>query len=263
MSKLPDVKSLSGEALRAALAKARPLKGISEAEHDRILERLAVAQSVISQVARGQCPSLAYLYELRIGTVHARRLNERNWDSYCTHELNLILEFLRTTSSAVRAVAALLDVEADPLLGSIDVYTQNKWADLYWKAQLYTLRAPPPSVHHADQQSVAQPIGQQLANKTVRRKRSTQAGEAEAKLTATLLAHHRYGSPDGLRTEPIGCNELARLAEVSRLTASEFFRRFFKSHGHYKRSCREEKELARSLRVLAGDFAPKHLHNPD
>ena len=61
-------------------------------------------------------------------------------------------------------------------------------------------------------------------------KRSTERGEAHRKLLAALTAHHKYEDGGCLNLEPIGNNELARLAEVSKATASAFFNKEFGGH---------------------------------
>jgi hypothetical protein len=43
-------------------------------------------------------------------------------------------------------------------------------------------------------------------------------GEAEAKLIAALTKHHQYADGSCLNLEPVGNNELARIAEVSEST---------------------------------------------
>ena len=58
-------------------------------------------------------------------------------------------------------------------------------------------------------------------------KRSTERGEARVKLLAALTEHHKYADGSCLNLEPIGNNELARLAEVDQSTASAFFNREF------------------------------------
>src|SRR5262249_14849373 len=47
-----------------------------------------------------------------------------------------------------------------------------------------------------------------------RAKRSTEPGEAREKLIAALTKHHKYAEASCLNQEPIGNNQLARLADV-------------------------------------------------
>jgi hypothetical protein len=54
-------------------------------------------------------------------------------------------------------------------------------------------------------------------------KRSTERGEAEAKLIAALTKHHQYADGSCLNLDPIGNNQLAKAASVSPSTASALF----------------------------------------
>lgn len=101
--------------------------------------------------------------------------------------------------------------------------------------------------------------------KAVKSKRSTEKGEGRAKLIAALTKHHQYADDDCLNLDPIGNNELARLAEVSESTASAFFNNEFnqgESGGHatYRVICCDPSRLADSLKVLNGEFSPHHLY---
>lgn len=73
-------------------------------------------------------------------------------------------------------------------------------------------------------------------------KRSTERGEARAKLIAALLKHHGCRS-----VEPIGNNQLARLAGVDKATASAFFRQEFHSHATCRIICPDKPRLAKML----------------
>ncbi|MGD9722626.1 MAG: hypothetical protein AB7O59_14945 [Pirellulales bacterium] len=101
--------------------------------------------------------------------------------------------------------------------------------------------------------------------KAVKSKRSTEKGEGRAKLIAALTKHHRYADGGCLNLDPIGNNELARLAEVSESTASAFFNNEFnqgESGGYatYRIICCDPSRLADSLKVLNGEFSPHHLY---
>ncbi|MGD9719890.1 MAG: hypothetical protein AB7O59_01595 [Pirellulales bacterium] len=107
----------------------------------------------------------------------------------------------------------------------------------------------------------------QASEETVKRKskRSTERGEGRAKLIGALTKHHKYADGSCLNLEPIGNNELARLAEVSESTASAFFNNEFnqgETGGHtvYRALCRDQGRLADSLKVLNGEFSPHHLY---
>lgn len=88
---------------------------------------------------------------------------------------------------------------------------------------------------------------------TFRSRRTTQPGEASAKLIAALAAHHGYDQGRCSNYEAIPNNALARLAEVSRSTASEFFKKAFgevQASGHlaYQIACRDQHTLDLKIR---------------
>ena len=90
-------------------------------------------------------------------------------------------------------------------------------------------------------------------------KRSTTKGEAKAKLVAALTKHHEYADGGCLNQEPIGNNELARLAKVSESTASAFFKKQFDGHMKYRAICGDTTKLVASLKLLNQEFVPHHL----
>src|SRR5439155_2777655 len=91
-------------------------------------------------------------------------------------------------------------------------------------------------------------------------KRSTERGEGRVKLIAALTKHHQYADGGCLNLEPIGNNELARLAGVAKRTASAFFDKEFQGHGKYKAFCADAGRLAAALKLLNGEFAPHLLY---
>jgi hypothetical protein len=91
-------------------------------------------------------------------------------------------------------------------------------------------------------------------------KRSTERGEGQKKLIAALTKHHQYAQGGSLNLEPIGNNELARLAGVAQRTASAFFRKKFQGHSKYKALCADAGRLAAALKLLNGEFAPHLLY---
>jgi hypothetical protein len=111
--------------------------------------------------------------------------------------------------------------------------------------------------------------GQQQANEEATpsqqvSKRSTEPGEGQAKLIAALTQHHHYADDGCLNLEPVGVNELARLASVSQSTASTFFNASFSGgkkggHAKYKAICRDAGRLAISIRALRGEISPHYL----
>ena len=102
--------------------------------------------------------------------------------------------------------------------------------------------------------------GEPTGAKPVKSKRSTAPGDAQAKMIAVLTKHHRYGEDGCLNQEPIGNNELARLAGVDKATASAFFEQRFKGHGKYKAMCAYDDKLVVGLKLLNGEFAPHFLY---
>lgn len=92
-----------------------------------------------------------------------------------------------------------------------------------------------------------------------RSKRSTQPGEARAKIIAALTKHHRYDDGGALNLEPIGNNKLAELAEVDKSTVSDFIADAFESRNGYLSACRSASQLAVSLRILNGELSPRDL----
>lgn len=91
-------------------------------------------------------------------------------------------------------------------------------------------------------------------------KRSTSKGEGRVKLIAALTKHHQYADGGCLNLEPVGNNELARLAGVDQATASAFFKQEFLGHGKYKTACTDTAQLVAMLRLLNGEFAPHLLY---
>jgi hypothetical protein len=96
------------------------------------------------------------------------------------------------------------------------------------------------------------------ASPTMRSKRSTKKGDAREKIIAALTKHHQYADGSCLIPEPIGNNELARLAGVSQSTAKSFFDDKFQGLDKYKVICRDAARLSFSLKLLNNEVAP-HL----
>jgi hypothetical protein len=78
-------------------------------------------------------------------------------------------------------------------------------------------------------------------------------------MIAALTHHHHYADDSCLNFEPMGNNDLARKANVSTSTASEFFKKEFKGHNQYVVRCRNSAALITSLKVLNREFSPFHL----
>jgi|GEM_PF-1604648 hypothetical protein len=89
-------------------------------------------------------------------------------------------------------------------------------------------------------------------------KRSTKRGDGREKLISALTKHHKYADGSCLNQEPIGNNELAKLANVSKSTASEFFRKAFGGTEKYRAACSKLDLLIPALKLLNNEFSP-HL----
>ncbi len=90
-------------------------------------------------------------------------------------------------------------------------------------------------------------------------KRSHEKGDVFTKLIAALTHHHQYSRGSVLNQQPIANNRLARIAGVSPATASDFFKKKFKSHACYRTVCLDKDSLLASLKLLNQEYAPYHL----
>lgn len=93
-------------------------------------------------------------------------------------------------------------------------------------------------------------------------KPSTHSGEGQAKCIAALTKHHRYADGGSLTPEPIGNNELARLAHVGTGTAKRFFDKWFGGHATYCGICRRStSKLVDTIKAMNGEFVPSSEPN--
>lgn len=92
-----------------------------------------------------------------------------------------------------------------------------------------------------------------------RKKSSTKKGDGGLKLIAALTKHHEYANGGCSNFEPIGNNELARLARVSGSTSSKFLGAKFGGLKKYQRKCDDRRALVRSLMLLNGELTPREL----
>ncbi|MCC7086402.1 MAG: hypothetical protein IT427_15485 [Pirellulales bacterium] len=95
----------------------------------------------------------------------------------------------------------------------------------------------------------------------IKPKRSTERGEGRVKLIAALTRHHRYADGGCLNLEPIGNNELARLAGVAKRTASAFFTHQFQGHAKYRMLCCNLPRLVAAMKALNGEFQPRDFYD--
>jgi hypothetical protein len=127
-----------------------------------------------------------------------------------------------------------------------------------FKSDNSTARAEDGQPDHIEPEPTTEPLPRKKS------KRSTERGEGRDKLVAALTKHHKYAEGGCLNQEPIGNNALARLAEVSESTASEFFKSEFKGHRKYRAACGNAQRLITALKVLNQEFSPHHVleHEP-
>ncbi|MBU4273676.1 MAG: hypothetical protein KKA28_17580 [Planctomycetes bacterium] len=99
---------------------------------------------------------------------------------------------------------------------------------------------------------------------SVKKKKSTEKGEAQAKIIAALMKHHEYQDGSCLKQEPIGVRELARLATVGKTSVTRFFTKQFKGRTNYRAACRDVENLVATLKLLNQEYSPYLLfgHTP-
>jgi hypothetical protein len=97
--------------------------------------------------------------------------------------------------------------------------------------------------------------------RTTKPKRSTERGEGRTKLIAALTKYHEYYNGSCGKLEPIGNNELARLAGVAKRTASAFFSEKFHGHTKYRALCNDAPRLVAALKALNGEFQPHEFYD--
>jgi hypothetical protein len=91
-------------------------------------------------------------------------------------------------------------------------------------------------------------------------KRSTQKGEARDKIIAALTKHHKYADDGCLNQAPISVNELARKYDVTKASASRFFKKEFGGHSKYRNVyCKDLHLLLAALKKLNDEYAVDDL----
>ena len=90
-------------------------------------------------------------------------------------------------------------------------------------------------------------------------KRSTLRGDGRAKMVAALTKYHEYSDESCLNQAPIGVGKLAKLANVSKSTASSFFTAQFGGWKQYRATCQDTGSLIGALKTLNGEFTPLEL----
>lgn len=136
-----------------------------------------------------------------------------------------------------------------------------------WNVARQTVEATPPAASELPEAAETTPevapeegtLGEPKPAKAPRVKRSASKGEARIKLIAALTQHHDYEAVSCLNQEPIGCNALAKLAEVSKGSASSFFCKEFGAHAKYCYVCGDVGKLAESLQLLNQELTPQSL----
>ena len=96
-------------------------------------------------------------------------------------------------------------------------------------------------------------------------KKGKQNSVAREKLISALTKWHKYADGSCLNYDPVGCKELAGLAEVSPGSASNFFKSQFgdeNAHAKYQALCGKgsENKLFAFLKNLNREFTPERLY---
>ena len=88
--------------------------------------------------------------------------------------------------------------------------------------------------------------------------------ESDLKLGSALVAHHQYKDGSCTNFTPISCKDLGRQLNLSRNTASLFFRKCFGKYNNYVKKCGESDFLNNAMKLLNGEtFSPLILLGPD
>ncbi len=87
------------------------------------------------------------------------------------------------------------------------------------------------------------------------------AGRRPGEAHCALTKHHKYADDGCLNLEPVGNNELARLAKVAKRTASAFFDKEFGGHLKYRSLCEDPTLLVAALKALNGEFRPRDFYD--
>jgi hypothetical protein len=102
---------------------------------------------------------------------------------------------------------------------------------------------------------VSTQVNAEVPTSKIKRKRSTQKGDAREKLISALSLHHKYNGDGCLNWEPVGNNPLAEAAHVAKSSASAFFKKYFGGHRQYEASCRRNtQKVLWVLKSLNVDF---------
>lgn len=118
-----------------------------------------------------------------------------------------------------------------------------------------------------DMLSGKQPFDDVNANEEVAlAKKSPNSGKAKGEgqeiLIPALTMHHRYADGSCLNLEPIGNNELSRIADVSTATATRFFKKWFDGHSKYCSMCRRNtSKLVDTIKAMRKEFVPSKEPN--
>lgn len=112
---------------------------------------------------------------------------------------------------------------------------------------------------HEDTHWSKEIIEPEFAKTMVKSKKSSESGDARVKLIAVLTKHHKYADASCLNLEPIGNNELAREAQISRSSASDFFKKEFQGYKNYRAACYSRQKLIVAMTLLNKDYSPYHL----
>lgn len=116
-----------------------------------------------------------------------------------------------------------------------------------------TADCPPPQV-------LAESASESPVAASRRQKRSTTRGDAREKIIGALTKHHEFADGSCMNQDPIGCNVLAKTAQVSSSTASDFIKKQFGSHTKYIAICSDLGALIVALKLLNQEYTPALLY---
>jgi hypothetical protein len=156
---------------------------------------------------------------------------------------------LERALALVRAEGGEKAAAMEKLIGQVQLKTRKDWATVVNMPLADFVAVLMPS--EAEQSEPANPA--------TKRKRSTEPGEARAKLVAALTVWHKFADGACLNQSPVGNNELARLAGVSNHAAHKFFKREFEGHVKYRKLCGDVARLIVALRTLNGELRPREF----
>lgn len=236
---LADVPPDHSGAIR--LVAAVLVKRLQDAGHPLVAAHWAIHEAVITNRL---VPGRVEVCLPMVIVPQGRTLPERLFDSHARNTASA------STNTSGRGTKPIPTGKPAPFDCFTVTATESLWA--WWR-----------SLEVEDQggaETTVKPPAEQAAPRVTGVKRSSERGEGRAKLTAALTAHHRYRNGGCENPTPIGNNELAKLAEVEKSTASKFFQDEFGGHAKYRTLClRDPGGLLLVLKKLNDDLPGTEL----